>query len=90
MDYQRRGGNKRPYQPQGYLLRAIRPTLVMYVETGVVRLSVLSHAGKEAVVAVLHAGHFFGERPEGHGAMASEVPSYGTRRICRYRAWMIS
>ena len=36
-------------------------TSVMYVEQGVVRLSVLSHAGKEAVVAVLDAGHFFGE-----------------------------
>jgi CRP/FNR family cyclic AMP-dependent transcriptional regulator len=36
-------------------------TSVMYLEKGVVRLSVLSHAGKEAVVAVLDAGHFFGE-----------------------------
>jgi CRP/FNR family transcriptional regulator, cyclic AMP receptor protein len=36
-------------------------TSVMYVETGVVRLSVLSHTGKEAVVALLDAGHFFGE-----------------------------
>ena len=34
---------------------------VLYVETGAVRLSVLSHTGKEAVVAVLEAGHFFGE-----------------------------
>jgi CRP/FNR family transcriptional regulator, cyclic AMP receptor protein len=34
---------------------------VMYVEQGAVRLSVLSHAGKEAVVAVLDAAHFFGE-----------------------------
>jgi CRP/FNR family transcriptional regulator, cyclic AMP receptor protein len=34
---------------------------VMYVEQGAVRLSVLSHAGKEAVIAVLEAGHFFGE-----------------------------
>ena len=33
----------------------------MYVETGAVRLSVSSHAGKEAVVALLEAGHFFGE-----------------------------
>jgi CRP-like cAMP-binding protein len=33
----------------------------MYVEKGAVRLSVLSHAGKEAVVAVLDEGHFFGE-----------------------------
>ena len=36
-------------------------TSVMYVELGAVRLSVLSHAGKEAVVAVLETGHFFGE-----------------------------
>lgn len=34
---------------------------VMYVEEGVVRLSVLSHAGKEVVVALVEAGHFFGE-----------------------------
>jgi CRP/FNR family cyclic AMP-dependent transcriptional regulator len=34
---------------------------VMYVEEGAVRLSVLSHAGKEAVVAVLDVAHFFGE-----------------------------
>jgi len=36
-------------------------TSVMYVEQGAVRLSVLSHAGKEAVIAVLEAGHFLGE-----------------------------
>jgi CRP/FNR family cyclic AMP-dependent transcriptional regulator len=36
-------------------------TSVMYVEKGAVRLSVLSHAGKEAVIAVLPARHFFGE-----------------------------
>jgi CRP/FNR family transcriptional regulator, cyclic AMP receptor protein len=34
---------------------------IMYVETGTVRLSVLSHAGKEAVIAVMDSGHFFGE-----------------------------
>jgi CRP-like cAMP-binding protein len=34
---------------------------VMYLETGTVRLSVVSHTGKEAVVAVLQADHFFGE-----------------------------
>ena len=33
----------------------------MYVLDGTVRLSVLSHSGKEAVVAVLNGGHFFGE-----------------------------
>ena len=33
----------------------------MYVDQGAVGLSVLSHAGKEAVVAVLDVAHFFGE-----------------------------
>jgi CRP-like cAMP-binding protein len=42
-------------------------TSVMYVEKGAVRLSVLSHAGKEAVIAVLDNGHFFGE-----GCLASQ------------------
>jgi CRP/FNR family cyclic AMP-dependent transcriptional regulator len=36
-------------------------TSVMHVDKGTVRLSVLSHAGKEAVIAVLDDGHFFGE-----------------------------
>ena len=40
---------------------------VMYVERGVVRLSVLSHTGKEAVIAILEAGCFFGE-----GCMAGQ------------------
>jgi CRP/FNR family transcriptional regulator, cyclic AMP receptor protein len=34
---------------------------VMYVAHGTVRLSVLSHVGKEAVIAVLDDNHFFGE-----------------------------
>jgi CRP-like cAMP-binding protein len=34
---------------------------IMFVERGTVRLSVVSHTGKEAVVAVLDGGHFFGE-----------------------------
>ena len=34
---------------------------VMFVEKGAVRLSIVSHAGKEAVIAVLEADHFFGE-----------------------------
>src|SRR5436190_22119418 len=42
-------------------------TSVMYVEKGNVQLSVLSHAGKEAVIAVLDVGHFFGE-----GCLASQ------------------
>ena len=34
---------------------------VMFVERGVVRLSVVSHNGKEAIVGMLDVGHFFGE-----------------------------
>jgi CRP-like cAMP-binding protein len=56
-----------PIQRVGYALgetifaQGEPATSVMYVERGVVRLSVLSRAGKEAVIAVLEAGHFFGE-----------------------------
>ncbi len=35
---------------------------VMYVRSGAIRLSVLSHTGKEAIVAVLGPGDFLGER----------------------------
>ena len=42
-------------------------TSVMYVDSGAVRLSVLSQTGKEAVIAMLEAGHFFGE-----GCLASQ------------------
>lgn len=34
---------------------------VLYVDHGAVRLSVVSHAGKEAVIADVQSGHFFGE-----------------------------
>jgi CRP/FNR family cyclic AMP-dependent transcriptional regulator len=43
-------------------------TTIMYVETGTVRISVVSHTGKEAVVATLDGGHFFGE-----GCMAGQT-----------------
>ncbi len=36
-------------------------TTIIYVEAGSVRLSVVSHTGKEAVIAVLDGGDFFGE-----------------------------
>lgn len=36
-------------------------TSVLFVEKGTVRLSIVSQAGKEAVIAVLDANHFFGE-----------------------------
>jgi CRP/FNR family transcriptional regulator, cyclic AMP receptor protein len=50
------------YEPAAVIFAQGDPaTSVMYVEAGAVRLSVLSHAGKEAVVAVLDEGYFFGE-----------------------------
>jgi len=50
------------YEPTARIFAQGDPaSLVMYVEEGVVRLSVLSHAGKEVVVALVEAGHFFGE-----------------------------
>jgi CRP/FNR family transcriptional regulator, cyclic AMP receptor protein len=50
------------YEPAGMIFaQGDAAPSVMYVETGAVRLSVLSHVGKEAVVALLEVGHFFGE-----------------------------
>jgi CRP-like cAMP-binding protein len=50
------------YEPSARIFAQGDPaTSVMYVEKGAVRLSVLSHAGKEAVIAVLEGDHFFGE-----------------------------
>ena len=45
----------------------------MYIQQGTIKLSVLSHAGKEAVVAVLGTGDFFGE-----GALADQPVRIGT------------
>jgi len=50
-------------------------TSVMYVEHGAVRLSVLSHTGREAVVAVLDVAHFFGE-----GCLAGQSQRMATAR----------
>ena len=50
------------YKPAATIFAQGDPaTSVMYVDQGNVRLSVLSHAGMEAVVAVLESAHFFGE-----------------------------
>jgi CRP-like cAMP-binding protein len=46
---------------------------IMYIQTGAVRLSVLSHAGKEAIVGVLGSGDFLGE-----GALAGQPIRMGT------------
>jgi CRP/FNR family cyclic AMP-dependent transcriptional regulator len=48
-------------------------TSVMYVDSGAVRLSVLSHNGREAVFAVLDVGHFFGV-----GCLASQTQRMAT------------
>ena len=46
---------------------------VIYIQKGAIRLSVLSHAGKEAIVATLGPGDFFGE-----GALAAQRVRMGT------------
>jgi CRP-like cAMP-binding protein len=46
---------------------------VMYIQKGAVRLSVLSHAGKEAIVGMLGTGDFLGE-----GALAGQPIRMGT------------
>lgn len=49
-------GEKTPVFAQGDWADA-----VFYVRTGLVRLSVVSHCGKEAVLGTASEGHFFGE-----------------------------
>ena len=62
------------YEPATMIFAQGDPaTSVMYVEMGAVQLSVLSHAGKEAVVALLEAGHFFGE-----GCLAGQTQRMAT------------
>jgi CRP/FNR family transcriptional regulator, cyclic AMP receptor protein len=46
---------------------------VRYIQNGAIKLSVLSRIGKEAVVAMLGAGDFFGE-----GALAGQTVRIGT------------
>jgi CRP/FNR family cyclic AMP-dependent transcriptional regulator len=50
-----------------------RADSVMYIQNGGVKLSVLSKAGKEAVVAILGPGFFFGE-----GCLAGQAVRIGT------------
>jgi CRP-like cAMP-binding protein len=57
---------------------------VLYLETGTVKLSVVSKAGKEAVVALLERGTFFGE-----GCLAGQVRRMATASAvstCRVRS----
>ncbi len=49
------------YRPLGVIFAQGDPSdSVMYIQKGAVRLSVLSHAGKEAIVAMLGPGDFLG------------------------------
>jgi CRP/FNR family cyclic AMP-dependent transcriptional regulator len=51
------------YQPADVIFSQGDPSdSVLYIQKGAVKLSVLSHGGKEAVVAMLGPGDFFGER----------------------------
>ncbi len=51
-----------PYAPADVIFSQGDPAdSVMYVRSGGIRLSVLSHAGKEAIVATLGPGDFLGE-----------------------------
>jgi CRP-like cAMP-binding protein len=51
------------YQPADVIFSAGDASdSVMYIQKGAVKLSVLSHTGKEAVLAFLGPGDFFGER----------------------------
>jgi CRP-like cAMP-binding protein len=55
-------GERVAYEPGATIFRQGEPSAtIIYLETGSVRLSVLSHTGKEAVIAVLDGGNFFGE-----------------------------
>lgn len=50
------------YQPRAIVFSQGAPAdSVMYLQHGAVKLSVSSRAGQEAVVAMVHAGTFFGE-----------------------------
>ncbi len=50
-----------------------RASSIMYVQTGAVKLSVMSRTGKEAVVAMLGPGDFFGE-----GCLVGQTVRMGT------------
>ena len=69
------------YRPGAAIFRQGDPApSVMYLVQGAVRLSVQSRSGKEAVVALIEAGHFFGE-----GCLAGQ-----TRRMATAKAAVAS
>jgi CRP/FNR family cyclic AMP-dependent transcriptional regulator len=58
-----------------------RSDSVLYIQEGAVKLSVLSRGGKEAVVAMLGAGDFFGERALAGHPVRLEAATAMTVRI---------
>src|SRR4030095_184962 len=57
-----RGGTTKDYRRKSNIFsQGNRADAVFYVEKGKVKLTVLSTRGKEAVVAILASGDFFGE-----------------------------
>jgi len=63
---------------QHFLSGAIPPTLVFYIQQGRVKLKVKSKQGKEAVIAILGVGDFFGE---GLPDRSDSLPGDGLRRF---------
>jgi CRP-like cAMP-binding protein len=62
------------YEPAAVIVAQGNPaTSVMYVERGAVRLSVVSHAGKEAVVALLEPGQSVARCPSNSRSLARVV-----------------
>ena len=59
--------------PRKPTLRVIPLTNVLYIQKGGIKLSVVNEVGKEAVVAMLGPGDFFGE-----GGMAGQLVRMGT------------
>jgi CRP-like cAMP-binding protein len=58
---------------------------VFYVQTGKVRLTVVSKVGKEATIAIVNAGNFFGE-----GSLAGQLLRMGSAAAmtdCEILGW---
>jgi CRP/FNR family cyclic AMP-dependent transcriptional regulator len=76
------GATVATYQPREIIFsQGDASDSVLYLQAGVVKLSVLSHDGKEAVVAMLEAGAFFGESALVGRAVRREVATAVTATI---------
>jgi CRP-like cAMP-binding protein len=65
------------YKPLSVVFAQGEPAdTIMYIQKGAIRLSVISHSGKEAIVATLGPGDFLGE-----GALAAQRVRMGTATV---------